>query len=127
MTDFGTDFWCDGTDIDGNLSALGEDSQRLALYQALVRRLVDSTLFYDPDYGLGLHRFLGATVPTEVIARDIETELIKDERVFAVAFVGDLTDEVLDGTITVTTYVGEFSLTVTVDQAAITIDGREVT
>lgn len=78
----GTDISC-VDDVDPNLTPV---SGRLALAQAVARRWITDPgdLFYAPDYGAGLRRYLsGATDNVGTLAARLEAEARKDERVEA--------------------------------------------
>ena len=92
MSNLGTDFDCyeDITD-DWALA----DSAELAFMQAVFRILDQrkQTLFYDGDYGLGVHGFLLESALTlEHIAAEITAALLKDERVKTIAITGAIDD-----------------------------------
>jgi hypothetical protein len=80
MADLGLDLY--GVD---DLTADGREvSGRLCLIQAIARRLRTprGALWYDPDYGYDVRRFLNAP-PTAAgeLANNVESEAEKDERV----------------------------------------------
>lgn len=67
-------------DMEPSLQVVGG---RDGLLEALARRLSTRSggLWYDRTYGYDLRRFIGSTVSERVIARAVETECLKDERV----------------------------------------------
>lgn len=76
----GTDFSC-VDDLDANLSSV---SGRKCLAQAVARRLTTPTggLFYAPDYGDDIRRYLHTNGPAETrVAAAVQGEAEKDERV----------------------------------------------
>lgn len=80
--DYGTDFSC-VTDLDAGLSVV---SGPLALVQAVARRWLCPAggLWYDPEYGYGLLRWLNVSnPPLRKIAAGLAAEALKDERVLS--------------------------------------------
>lgn len=122
MADFGTDFSAID-DIDANLSLV---SGRTCLMQALLRRLLTPRggLFYAPNYGTDIMRFVNTSTDARVIEQAIETELLQDERVDNVqctVTIDEPADKSITGgktfkiDLTLETAEGPFDLTASID------------
>lgn len=116
MIDYGSDFSC-ATDIDFDLSL---SDGRQALAESVARRLGTSTgfLFYDPSYGYNITDLIGRSVLPQLISSNIQTELVKDERINDALAAVDLNGDVLTITCRVQDDDGPFDMTFTVDQRA---------
>lgn len=79
MPTYGSDFAC-VTDIDANMSTA---SGTTALREALARRLTcpRRQLYGDPTYGLDTRALISTEEDMGTIGRQVEIELLKDERV----------------------------------------------
>lgn len=93
--------------------------------EAVARRLITArgSLFYDPQYGFDTRMILNDAVPASrlgVIAAQIESEALKDERVQACS--ATLTQNVQAGTLRIqvllTLASGPFQFVLTIGQAA---------
>lgn len=120
--DYGTDIWC----IDDIDEGFTEISGRKVLIQNLIRRLRTPRggIIDAPDYGLDLAELLSrGMTPAEVgaIPGAVRSELLKDERVAAVAVTSRQTGaEVLELTIKITPVEGEpFQFTVDASAAGV--------
>lgn len=125
----GSDFSC-VEDIDANLSAT---DGRNALAQAVARRIITPTggLFYNPDYGNDVRRYLNNSSPTATrIAADAQGEAEKDERVDRADASAVLSDSNKRLTLSLRLQDGEgpFDLTLNVDEltAELLIESGEV-
>jgi len=115
MTDFGSDFQC----VDDITSDLSVVSGQLGVAQSVARRILcpAGALWYDPDYGYGVQRWLCSTAPpVETIASAISTEARKDERVKTCSAVVefDQTENTLTIDFVLTTADGPFEFTMLV-------------
>jgi hypothetical protein len=78
------DLGLDLSGVDDLSPQMTEVSGRLGLIQSIARRLQtpNGGLFYDPDYGYDVRRFLSAVVVNSgELASSVEAEALKDERV----------------------------------------------
>lgn len=132
-TDFssslGVDYHCI-TDLDASLSLVYGNT---ALGQSTARRHITPRggLFYDRDYGNCIRRFFkasGFTLPR--LARVVESETIKDERVRnTAALVEQSSTDYEDITIVerITPITGQpFDLTITVDELSVEVLAEDV-
>lgn len=115
MTNFGSDFSC----VDDITSDLAVVSGQLCVAQAVARRLLcpAGALWYDPDYGYGVQRWLCSTAPpVETIASANSTEARKDERVKTCSAVVEFspTNNTLEIDFALTTEIGPFEFTMLV-------------
>jgi len=129
LSDLGTDMSC--TD-DLNPSITEVSGARL-LAEAQYRRLISprGSLYRSPDYGTDIRNKVGSEAYPEQLRRDVESELVKDERVLDVSTTVTFVDTnelaiELDreiGTMVIqvngTTDVGPFELVVGVDDVSI--------
>lgn len=93
--ELGTDLGGTVDDLDANLSFV---SGRRALLQALADRYSTpkGSLWYAPEYGDDLRRFIGAAVDPRVIESAAESEGLEDERVQDIsATVAESADQLL--------------------------------
>jgi phage baseplate assembly protein W len=109
-------------DVDPNWA---EVSGRLGLGQALARRLVTThgSLIDDPDYGLDVRDYINDDVSASdlfQLARKVEAELAKDERVSRSAVVATFTDGKMSLVCTIWDGGGPFKLTLDIADVGIT-------
>ena len=114
MIDYGSDFSC-ATDLDFDLSL---SDGRKALAESVARRLGTSGgfLFYDPSYGYNITDLLGRSVLPQLIASNIQGELIKDERVNDAVAAVELNGDQLRITCRIQDDDGPFDMTFKVSQ-----------
>lgn len=109
-------------DVDPNLTPV---SGRLMLAQAIARRWITDPgeLFYAPDYGAGLRRYLsGATDNVGALPALLENEARKDERVDDCKVAVSLVDETLTVIGRIEDAQGPFSLTLSLSTTALTLE-----
>lgn len=98
-------------------------SGRQALAEALLRRYQTQrgALWYAPEYGLSLTRFVNAQTPVSAIGQLVEREALKDERVLDAR--ADVTRVGVDLTIslTVTDDEGPFTLTIAANEVTVSL------
>ena len=113
----GTDFG-GVDDIDNNLTPV---SGRLCLAQAIARRWITDPgeLFYAPDYGAGLLRYVsGSTDNVSTLPARLENEARKDERVEDCKVSVDLVNETLRVDGRIIDAVGPFNLVLILSASA---------
>jgi len=124
-TDYGQDFTCI-EDVDARLSVT---SGPLLVAQAVVRRLETPRggLWYSPNYGTDLRQFINGHATVFRVARAIEQEALKDERVESAKAVVTITNNRrIDATLTLELADGPFRLVVAVDELTVElIDFRQ--
>ncbi len=115
-----------GTDIAGATDLYPDlrlSSGRQALAESLLRRFQTSrgALWYAPDYGLNLTRFVNARTPETAIGQLVERESLKDERVLNAS--ADVTRTGVDLSIdlTITDDEGPFTLTIAANEVTVQI------
>ena len=124
----GVDFHCID-DLDASLSI---KDTRVVLGESVARRLITPRggLFYDRNYGYDIRRYFKAGgLSRAQLARLVEAEIYKDERVksAAVGVEWDRQDEALTVDIRLTPVTGQaFQLTITVDDLTVELLSEDV-
>lgn len=128
MPHLGSDFSC-VEDLDPNLTPV---EGRLGLAQSMARRLITPTggLFYAPDYGDDVRRYLNNGSPSAPrrIAATAEGECEKDERIDRCDASATLSGAALSLKIKLTDSEGPFTFTLDIDDlsADLLIENAEV-
>lgn len=113
--DYGSDFSC-SSDLDFDLSLT---SKRRSLGESVARRLGTSAgyLFYDPNFGYNVTDLIGrAGVVPQVVAANVQNELVKDERINDAVATVTLNADRLTILCEVQDDDGPFDMTFTVEQ-----------
>lgn len=119
-TDYGTDIHC-VDDVDRDLSLV---SGPLGVAEAVARRLITprGRLWYAPDYGTDIRAYLNSELRPFQIARDVEAEALKDERVIAAdAEVIRSTADTLEIRLLLTLGDGPFAFVLTITQVSASV------
>jgi hypothetical protein len=116
--DFGTDFHS-FPDFDFNLSTI---SGPPLVVEASMNRLRTARggLWYDRDYGTDVRQFVNSSASPKSIARAVETEVEKDERVASASATVTREGQNILIVLRITTASGAFTLTIAV--SALTVD-----
>lgn len=122
MTTFGTDFG-GVTDLDANWTF--ETDETRVLQEAITRRLIcpNGGLFYDSRYGYDVRSLVAeANVDTDYVARLVDAEVKKDERIKSSQTTVTLNGEVVTIDIQCVASKGAtFSLTISVSDLTVTL------
>lgn len=112
--DLGEDF-AGALDLDQNM---GTVSGGRAVAECVARRWYDrpGSLFYDRNYGAGLETYLNAFSDVDNLARTLEDEALKDERVDECTVAVSLVSQSLQISARIVTADGPFAFGVSVSQ-----------
>ncbi len=100
-------------------------SGRQALAEAILRRFQTQrgALWYAPDYGLGLTRFVNASMAVSSIGSAVEREALKDERVNNASALVTRNGVDLSIELTIVDDEGPFTLTLAANETTVTLLG----
>ena len=120
MADLGSDF----SGVNDITPTLAVVSGRRCLIEAIARRLITprGALWYDPDYGEDLRRFLSATVVNAgAIAAAVAAEAEKDERVEQASASVTFSGDVLTVKLAIADGAGPFAFVLSIDKVTVDI------